>query len=153
PADIERLAELLRDAPDLLEELLVQGVRREGRARVAGMDARLLDVLHDRRDDDLLAVRDRIDVDLDRLLEILVDEDGETRLEIDRVLHVVLELRVVPADLHGAAAENVGGTHEHRIADLAGDASNLRHVERDAVRRLDELQAMEQPLEAVAVLG
>ena len=38
------------------------------------MDARLLDVLHDGGDVGLLAVAERVDVDLDRVLEEAVDE-------------------------------------------------------------------------------
>ena len=39
------------------------------------MDAGLLDVLHDPADPDVLAVADRVDVDLDRVLEEAVEED------------------------------------------------------------------------------
>ena len=49
-----------------------RGGKRAG--AVAGMDAGALDVLHDAADDDRLAVGDRVDVDLDRVLEILVDQ-------------------------------------------------------------------------------
>ena len=38
------------------------------------MHAGLLDVLHDRADVDRLAVAERVDVDLDRVLEEAVDE-------------------------------------------------------------------------------
>ena len=40
------------------------------------MDAGLLDVLHDGADVDVLAVAERVDVDLDRVLEEAVDEHG-----------------------------------------------------------------------------
>ena len=44
-------------------------------ARVAGVDAGLLDVLHDPADPDVLAVAQRVDVDLDRVLQEAVEED------------------------------------------------------------------------------
>ena len=50
-------------------------VRRQHAGRVAGVDAGLLDVLHDAADPDVLAVADRVDVDLDRVLEEAVEED------------------------------------------------------------------------------
>ncbi len=53
-----------------------QRVRRQHARRVAGVDAGLLDVLHHAADDGALAVGDAVDVDLDRVLEELVDEDG-----------------------------------------------------------------------------
>ncbi len=39
------------------------------------MDAGLLDMLHDAGDDDGLAVGEHVDVDLDRILEVAVDQD------------------------------------------------------------------------------
>ncbi|CKS79678.1 Uncharacterised protein [Mycobacterium tuberculosis] len=42
--------------------------------RVTGVDAGLLDVLHDPADIDLGAITQRVDVDLDRVLEEAVDE-------------------------------------------------------------------------------
>ncbi len=90
------------------------------------MDARLLDVLHHGRDVRLLAVAERVDVELDRVLEEAVDEhrpvDGGHRLA-----HVG---RVV-ADAHRAAAEDVRGAHEHGVADPRGDGDRL-------VRRLGD---------------
>jgi hypothetical protein len=57
------------------------GREAEGRQRarrVARMHARLLDVLHDAADEDGLAVADRVDVHLDRVVEEAVDEHGES---------------------------------------------------------------------------
>ena len=45
-------------------------------ARVAGVDAGLLDVLHHGGDVGVLAVGERVDVDLDRVLEEAVDEQS-----------------------------------------------------------------------------
>ena len=49
-------------------------VRRQRARGVAGVDAGLLDVLHDAADDDARAVAHRVDVDLDRVLEEPVDQ-------------------------------------------------------------------------------
>ena len=54
--------------------------------RVAGVDARLLDVLHDRRDVRVDAVAERVDVHLDRVLDEAVDEDP---LERRHLAHLV----------------------------------------------------------------
>ena len=73
------------------------------------MDAGLLDVLHDAADDDRAGrVGDRIDVELDRVLEELVDQDRMLRRRLHRRRHVAIERRHVVDDGHGAAAEHVG---------------------------------------------
>ena len=38
------------------------------------MDAGFLDMLHDAGDEDLVAVGERVDIDLDRVLQIAVDQ-------------------------------------------------------------------------------
>ena len=75
------------------------------------MDARALDVLDDRRDPAVLAVAEHVDVELERALEEAVDECGAGELELLRAAR----------DAHAAAAEDVGGTDEHRVADLLGE--------------------------------
>ena len=57
-----------------LDVAAAQRHRRQRARRVAGVDAGLLDVLHDPADVDLGAVAQRVDVDLDRVLEEAVDE-------------------------------------------------------------------------------
>ena len=58
-----------------VEHLVAERVRRQHAGAVAGVDAGLLDVLHDPADPDVLAVAQRVDVDLDRVLEEAVEED------------------------------------------------------------------------------
>ena len=53
---------------------LRQRVRRQRTGRVAGVDAGLLDVLHDAADHHLGAVADAVDVDLDRVVEEAVQQ-------------------------------------------------------------------------------
>ncbi len=60
---------------------------------------------------------------------------------------------VVGDDLHGPAAQDVGGPHQHRVADLVGDLQGLLHAGGGAVGRLLELQFGQQLLEELAVLG
>lgn len=52
-----------------------EGGRREGAGTVTGVDARLLDVLHDPAEIHVDAVVEDIDVDLDGIIEKPVDED------------------------------------------------------------------------------
>ncbi len=56
-------------------------------------------------------------------------------------------------DFHGAAAEHVAGPDHHGIADAVGDGFGLVGGTRDAVLRLAQAKALQQELEAFAVLG
>ena len=92
-------------------------VRRQRAGRVAGVHARLLDVLHDAADDHLAgAVADGVDVHLGGVLEEAVDQHGplggEAALlaeaaEAGQLVHGPLEALVVVDDLHGPTAEHV----------------------------------------------
>ena len=99
-----------------------QGRRRQHAGRVAGVDARLLDVLHDRGDVRLLAVAERVDVDLDRVLDEAVDEHRAREVGPERLDH----LGAAVADAHRAAAEHVRRPHEHRVADPVRDLAPPR---------------------------
>ena len=117
------------------------------------MHAGLLDVLHDGADVDVLAVADRVHVDLDGVLEELVDEHGVLGAHADRRVHVVLELLGAVDDLHGAAAEHVRRPHEQRVADARGDLRGLGGRGREAVLGAADAELLEQAAEAPAVLG
>ena len=131
-------------------------------ARVAGMDAGLLDVLHDAGDVGVLAVGEAIDIDLDGVGEIAVDQQrppvGNRKLrrpvEIGGQPHqIAVDLGRVVHDLHGAAAEHIGRPDHDRIADRLGDGARLLGAGGDAALRLPQLEPIEQLLEAVAILG
>ncbi len=62
-------------ALDFLHDGGFEAVRRKRACTVAGMHAGFLDMLHHPGDHDVLAVRNRIDIDLDRVAQILVDEN------------------------------------------------------------------------------
>ena len=138
------------------------------------MDAGLLDMLHDPGDEHVAAVAERVDVDLDRVREVAVEEQRVlaehgvdlpglvvriARLDVRRdqarqgAEEVVLELRLVADDRHGAAAEHVGGAHDEGQAEVGGDEPALLDRIGDAVLRLLQAELVEEALEAVAVLG
>ena len=66
--------------------------------------------------------------------------------------HVGLQILLVPHDLHRAAAEHVGGAHEHGIADAGGDGRGLLEGARGVARRLQQVETVQQIGEASAVL-
>ena len=98
---------------------LAQLERRHDARAVAGVDAGLLDVLHDAADDDGAArVGQRVDVDLGRVFEELVDQDRMFGRRLHGVAHVAIERGRVVDDRHRAAAEHVRRPHDDRESDL-----------------------------------
>ena len=97
------------------------------------MDAGLLDVLHDAAEVELGAVVERIDVDLDGVLEEPVDQHRVLGADVGRLGDVGLERGVVVDDLHAAPAEHVGGPDQHRVTDAVGDLPRLGERRRGAV--------------------
>ena len=117
------------------------------------MHARLLDVLHDAADHHVLAVAERVDVDLDRVVQEAVEQHRRVVRHLDRLAHVALEVAPVVDDLHRAASEHVRRAHDERVSDLLGGADRRFLGPRSAVRRLAQLEAVQHLLEALAVLG
>jgi hypothetical protein len=126
------------------------------------VDAGLLDVLHDAAQVHLAgAVAQRVDVDLDGVVEEAVDQhrvlgrDGHVG-NADRgcsPAEEVAQRRVVVHDLHTAPAEHVRRPDQHRVADLVGDPLRLVVRGGRAVRRRTQPRPREHRPEGAAVLG
>ena len=56
------------------------------------MDARLLDVLHDAGHEHGLAIGDQVHVDLDRVVQVAIDQDRPELAELRRRRHELAEL-------------------------------------------------------------
>ena len=56
------------------------------------MHAGLLDVLHDRADHDLLAIAHRVDVDLDRLIEKVIEQHRRRVRHDEGIAQIALEI-------------------------------------------------------------
>ena len=117
------------------------------------MDPGLLDMLEDAGDRDLLAVADRVDVDLDRVAQIAVDQHRRCARHLHRGGDIMVELLGPVDDLHRPPAEHVGRPQQHRIADPLGDRDRLVAAAGDAVGGLLQAQLVDQLGEALAVLG
>ena len=151
--DIERPRQLRGLPLELGHRGLRQRPGRQRAGRVAGVDAGLLDMLRDAGHEHVGAVAQGVDIDLGRVAEITVDQHRALARHHHGLRHIALERLVVADDLHGAAAEHIGGPDHHRIADLADDAARLGSGFGDAVARLAQREAVEQLGEAVAVLS
>ena len=119
--------------------------RRQRAGRVAGVDAGLLDVLHHAAEEELVAVEDRVDVDLDRVVDEPVDQHRVLGADLGRPVDVALERPVVVHDLHAAAAQHVRRAHQHRVADLGRDRRGLVVRRRHAVQRRGQARPRRAP--------
>ena len=117
------------------------------------MDTGLLDVFHDAADVDLAAVAQCIDVDLDCIFEESVYQYRTVVRDLRRVGDVRRERGLVVHDLHAASAENVGRTHQHRVADSRGDLTSSVERRRGAVLRCRQSGFVEHLAEFAPVLG
>ncbi|GAA3072703.1 hypothetical protein GCM10020000_66920 [Streptomyces olivoverticillatus] len=117
------------------------------------MDAGLLDVLHHAAEVELVAVVERVDVDLDRVVEEAVDEHRVLGDQARVPLQVAGQGGLVVDDLHAAAAQHVGGADHDRVADLRGDGLGLGEGEGRAVLRRGQPGLGEHPAEGAALLG
>src|SRR5438552_1707482 len=86
--DAQLLRERLRLGPQRVDLIVPERVRRERARRVARVHAGFLDMLHHAADRDDPAVSDRVDVDLERVLEELVDEHRMVGRHPHRLAHV-----------------------------------------------------------------
>ena len=75
----------------------------------------------------MLAVADGVHVHFDGVFQELVDEDGVVRGGLQGPIHEV-DQAASSDDLHGPPAQDVGGPHQHGVADAAGDLQGLVHA-------------------------
>ena len=130
-----------------------QRVGRQRACRISGMDTGLLDMLHDAADEHPLAVSDAIDIDLDGIVQEAVKQDRRIVRYLDRLTHVALEIALFVDNLHGAPAQHIARAHHQGVADFPGQLDRGRFGSRGTVRRLPQLEFVQQFLEALAVLG
>ena len=113
------------------------------------MDTCLLDVLHHRGDMRLTSVAERIDVDLDRVL----DEPVEQHASLHMGRHRGADLLGRVADPHRPPAQHVRGPDQHGVADPLRDPDGLLGARGRPPLRAADAEPLEQRAEALAVLG
>src|SRR5690625_1093698 len=124
--DTDRLGEFLRVVVDPRDHAVVQAYGRHYRGAVPRVDAGCLDVLHDPGHHGRGAVTQGVDIDLGGAGNELVDQYRRLvrQLCID-LFEVGLQLLIGVHYHHRPAAQDVGGTHHHRVADLVGQLLRL----------------------------
>ena len=82
------------------------------------MDTGFLNVLHNRADHSYLAVRDAIDINLNRIFQKTINEHGAIWCHFNRASHVAPEIALIINELHRATAQHETGPHQHWVTNL-----------------------------------
>jgi len=100
-----------------------------------------------------VAIGDAIHVHLEGVFQEAVYEDGRILSDLHRRPNVLIELRAIVDDGHCPAAQHIGGTYDHGIADLLSHIERLLNGARRAVLRHGQAHLLHQSAKALTVLG
>ncbi len=115
------------------------------------MNAGLFDVLHDAGDHNVFAIAQRVDIDLGRRFEKVIDQHRPVLRVLDRLAHVLLDRCIVVADHHGASAEHIRRPHQHGILNLLRIGHGFFNAGGGRARRLRDIEFLQQLAESFAV--
>ena len=150
--DADAQTQFHRIVDDLVLGFLAHAEGRIDADRVARVDTRVLDMLHDAGDEDILAVADGVHLQL-LAHDVAIDQHRLVHVDLHGGLQVVAQALFVRDDLHGAAAQHVARTHQHRITDAGRSLHARLDVRHGLGFGLRNLQLLHDLLEAAAVLG
>ena len=88
-----------------------------------------------------------------RIFEIAINQHGMLRRGIERARDEMLQLRVVVHDRHRAPTQHVRRSHEQGIADTRGNRARVLQRTRETMRRLRNVQRLEQRAEPFTIFG
>src|SRR5256885_11107613 len=117
------------------------------------MAAPFLDVLLDPADEDVLAVRDDLHIDLRRVGQIPVHQDRMRLRNADRPFHEPSKILLPMDDLHPSATEDIRRPDEDGIADPGSDLSDLFEAVTRRGLRLPDSKALHEAVELSTILG
>ena len=120
---------------------------------VAGVHAGALHLLHDAGDQEVFAVADGVHLALGTH-DVLIQQHRVIHVNVlgDNT-HVLDDIRLVVGHDHVLTAQHIGGTHQHRQADLLGSGQSLVQIEHGTTRGAGDVAALQQLVKALAVLG
>ena len=116
---MQGLRETLGILDDAFLRLRGQAALRVYGDGVAGVDTGTLDMLHDARDQDVLTVADRIDLELGTT-DVLIDEDRVLLCDLVDLADVLVDILIADRDTHAGTTEYVGRTYQYRVAQHMG---------------------------------
>ena len=117
------------------------------------MDAREFDMLHDRRNKGVRAVRNGVGFGFNGVLQISLNQNRAFRRKFDGDADIFAQHLLVIDDFHRPPAKDVRRPHDERIADLLRHRERLVHRASHARFRLRNAHLAHHLAEQVAVFG
>src|SRR3954452_17122670 len=108
------------------------------------MNASLLNVLHDSRDQDIFPIAQRVDIYLSSVLEEAIDKDRTLHRKADGLLHVTPYGLLCIGNDHGTAAQNIRRSDENGKSQRPSHLAGLFDAGRCTVRRRRNLQVSQK---------
>ena len=115
------------------------------------MNARLFDVLHDRSDDDMLAIGNSVDIHLDSGVEEPVEQNRRIIRHLNRIAHIAQQVFLSVDNLHRTTTQHVGRAHYQWVANIAGSSDCFINTAHSGVRGLQQIQFLNHLLEPLAI--
>ena len=100
----------------------------------------------------LAHAKEALDGDLDRIVKEAIHQHRVLRVHPGRAFEIVRQHPLVVDDLHASTTENIGGSHQHGIADLRCDAPRLLEREGCSVAWSRKVRLREHPTERTSLL-
>ena len=116
--DFQRFRDFPRNDFDAPHRFQIGALRRQHDARVAGMHARVFDMLGHGGAIHHAVLRHRVNLDFPRIRDEFRDDDRIFFADVRRLAQIFFQLRVAFGNAHRRAAQDVAGPHKHRITDL-----------------------------------
>src|SRR5271169_3584637 len=110
-------------------------------------------MLHNSANHHIFTVGKGVDIDFDCVFEEVINEDRAVVRILDSLLHVANDGFFVVGNHHGATAEDIGGSQQHGISDLAGSFDGFLNRSGHRAGGLGNLQVFQQLVEMLAVFG
>ena len=110
-------------------------------------------MLHHPANDHIGSITQAVHIHLRGILEETVDQNRTVRAGFDRRADVAAEILRRINNLHGAASEHKGRTHQHRIPHPLGHGQGLVLVGRGAALRGVQAEPVQHGGKVFAILG
>ncbi|OPZ81752.1 MAG: hypothetical protein BWY77_00499 [bacterium ADurb.Bin431] len=110
-------------------------------------------MLADGVDQELALVADGVNLDLLGVLDEFGNDYRMVGGDPGRLVEEFFQFSIIGGDAHRRPAQDVGGAHQHRIADLSGEGDRPLYGGEFGPGRLVDVELVEQAGELVAVLG
>ena len=117
------------------------------------MNAGFLDMFHNAAQVELGAVKERIHINLNSVFQELIDERWLRGRNLGRIFKVACKICFVIDDLHTAPAQHIGGTNQHRVPNLIGNAFGALEGICGTILRRDQATFLQHARKLAAILS